>query len=81
MHFRSSRTDFRVENIPGSIRMDLGDMKLENVGGPVHFQTGSRDIVASNVTGELDLAVDPVADGLGPSPPFGRPAEQADGTK
>lgn len=58
MHFRSSHTDFRVENIPGSIRMDLGDMKLDNVGGPVHFQTGSRDIVASNVTDELDLSVD-----------------------
>jgi DUF4097 and DUF4098 domain-containing protein YvlB len=24
----------------------------------VHFQTGSRDIVASDVTGELDLSVD-----------------------
>jgi DUF4097 and DUF4098 domain-containing protein YvlB len=57
MHFRSSHTDFRVENIPGSIRMDLGDMKLDNVGGPVHFQTGSRDIVATDVTGELDLSV------------------------
>ena len=58
MHFRSSHTDFRVESIPGSIRMDLGDMKLDNVVGPVHFQTGSRDIVATDVTGELDLSVD-----------------------
>jgi DUF4097 and DUF4098 domain-containing protein YvlB len=57
MHFRSSRTDFRVESIPGSIRMNLGDMKLENVGGPVHFQSASRDIVATDVTGELDLSV------------------------
>jgi len=57
MHFRSSHTDFRVESIPGSIRMDLGDMKLDNVVGPVHFQTGTRDIVASNVTDELDLSV------------------------
>lgn len=58
MHFRSARTDFRVESIPGSIRMDLGNMKLENVAGPVHFETGTRDIVASDVTGELDLSVD-----------------------
>ncbi|HWD98585.1 MAG TPA: DUF4097 family beta strand repeat-containing protein, partial [Bryobacteraceae bacterium] len=57
MHFRSARTDFRVENIPGSIRMNLGDMKLENVAGPVHFQSASRDIVATDVTGELDLSV------------------------
>lgn len=57
LHFRSARTDFRVESIPGSIRMDLGDMKLENVTGPVHFQTNSRDIVATDVTGELDLSV------------------------
>lgn len=57
MHFHSSRTDFRVENIPGSVRMNLSDMKLENVGGPIHFQSPSRDIVATDVTGELDLSV------------------------
>lgn len=57
MHFHSSRTDFLVASIPGSIRMDLGDLKLENVVGPVHFETTSRDIVATDVTDELDLSV------------------------
>ncbi len=57
MHFHSSRTDFRVASIPGEIRMDLGDLKLENVTGPVHFESGSRDIVATDVTAELDLSV------------------------
>jgi DUF4097 and DUF4098 domain-containing protein YvlB len=57
MHFHSSRTDFRVEGIPGSITMDLGDLKLENVAGPVHFQTTSRDIQVTDVTEELDISV------------------------
>jgi len=47
-----------VEAVPGSITMDLGDLKLENVAGPVHFKTGVRDIEATDVTGALDLMVD-----------------------
>jgi DUF4097 and DUF4098 domain-containing protein YvlB len=58
MRFNSSRTEFRAEAVPGSISMDLGALKLENVSGPVHFKTGTRDIQASDVTGALDLTVD-----------------------
>jgi DUF4097 and DUF4098 domain-containing protein YvlB len=58
LRFNSSRTEFRVEAVPGSIMMDLGDLKLENVSGPVHFKTGVRDIEATDVTGALDLTVD-----------------------
>jgi DUF4097 and DUF4098 domain-containing protein YvlB len=58
LHFTSSRTEFHVEAVPGSIKMDLGDLKLENVSGPVHFKTGTRDIEATDVTGALDLTVD-----------------------
>ncbi|MES1257014.1 MAG: DUF4097 family beta strand repeat-containing protein, partial [Acidobacteriota bacterium] len=58
LHFSSSRTDFRVEQIPGSVTLDLGEMKINNVVGPVRFQTGSRDIQATDVTNSLELTVD-----------------------
>jgi hypothetical protein len=58
IRFTSSRTEFRAEAVPGSITMDLGDLKLENVSGPVRFRTGTRDIQATDVTGALDLMVE-----------------------
>ncbi len=58
MRFNSSRTEFRAEAVPGSITLDLGDLKLTNVTGPVRFRTGTRDIQATDVTGGLDLTVD-----------------------
>lgn len=58
LHFTSSRTEFRAEAVPGSITMDLGDLKLTNVSGPVYFKTSTRDIQATDVTGALDLMVD-----------------------
>jgi DUF4097 and DUF4098 domain-containing protein YvlB len=38
--------------------MDLGQLKLANVSGPVRFQTGTRDIEAHDVSNALDLSVD-----------------------
>ncbi len=58
LRFNSSRTEFRAEAIPGSVTMDLGDLNLQEVSGPVRFRTGVRDIQATDVTGGLDLMVD-----------------------
>ena len=58
LRFESSRTEFHVEAIPGEVTLALGDLKLNNVSGPVRFQTGTRDIDAHDVTGALDLSVD-----------------------
>ena len=58
MHFTSSHTEFRAEAVPGSITMDLGDLKLANVAGPVYFKTTTRDIQATDVTNGLELAID-----------------------
>jgi DUF4097 and DUF4098 domain-containing protein YvlB len=58
LHFQSERSDFRAEQIPGSVTLDLGDMKLDDVVGPVRFQTKSRDIQATDVTNSLELNVD-----------------------
>jgi hypothetical protein len=58
LHFQSSRSDFRAEQIPGSVTIDLSEVKLQNVIGPVRFQTGSRDIQVTDVTNSLELTVD-----------------------
>ncbi len=58
LHFESSRSDFRVEQVPGSITMDLGHMKIENAVGPVKFRTTSRDVEVTDVTNSLELNVD-----------------------
>ena len=58
LRFNSSRTEFRTEAVPGSITMDLGNLNLQDVTGPVRFRTGVRDIQATDVTAGLDLMVD-----------------------
>ena len=58
LEFTSSRTRFRVEAIPGTVSMDLGDLKMSNVSGPLRFQSGTRDIQVTDATGSLDLKVD-----------------------
>ena len=58
MRFTSSRTEFHAEAIPGSVTMDLGNLNLSDVSGPVRFRTGTRDIQATDVTGAIDFMVD-----------------------
>lgn len=58
MRFTSSRTEFRAEAVPGSITLDLGDLKLANVVGPVYFKSGSRDIQAIDVSESLELLLE-----------------------
>lgn len=58
MHFTSSHTEFRAEAVPGSITMDLGDLKLAGVAGPVYFKSTTRDIEAADVTNGLEVAID-----------------------
>ncbi len=58
LQFNSSRSEFHAEAVPGAIVMDLGNLKMTNISGPVRFQTGTRDIQATDVTNSLDLVVD-----------------------
>ena len=57
LRFKSSRTELRAEAVPGSATLDLGDLHLNNVAGPVYFQTTSRDVHAVDVSGSLELSV------------------------
>ncbi len=58
LDYTSSRTEFHVEAIPGSVTMDLGNLKIANVVGPVRFQSGTRDIQVTDATELVDLKVD-----------------------
>lgn len=49
--------DFRAEGVPGEMTLDLGDLRMSNVAGPVHFQTSTRDVQATDVSNALDLMV------------------------
>jgi DUF4097 and DUF4098 domain-containing protein YvlB len=57
LHFQSEKSDFRVEGVPGTIKMDSSDLTLRNVIGPVHFSTTSRDIDATDITNGLELSL------------------------
>jgi len=58
LHFTSARSDLRTEQTPGSVVLDLGELKMENVVGPVRFQTGSRDVQITDVSNSLELTLD-----------------------
>ena len=47
-----------MESIPGTVTMDLGDLKMSNVAGPVRFQSGTRDILIVDATDLVDVKVD-----------------------
>ncbi len=58
LRFTSQRTEFHAEAVPGGVTIDLGDIEMQDVTGPVQFHTAVRDIKATDVTGGLDLMVD-----------------------
>jgi len=56
LRFEGARnTELRVEAVPGSISMDLGEFTGRNVVGPVRLVTQSRDIKLEDFTESLDL--------------------------
>ena len=55
LHLESRNTDLRVERLPGTMTMDLGVLTANNVVGPVHMVTKSKDIHLEDFTQSLDL--------------------------
>ncbi len=55
LHLESRNTDLRVERVPGTITMDLGELTANNVVGPVHMVTKSKDIHIEDFTQSMDL--------------------------
>ncbi|MDQ6705274.1 MAG: DUF4097 family beta strand repeat-containing protein [Acidobacteriota bacterium] len=60
LHFESpqNQTDVRVEQVPGSLTMDLGEFRANNVVGPIRVVAKSRDIDIENFSESLDIDLD-----------------------
>ncbi|MBC7927652.1 MAG: DUF4097 family beta strand repeat protein [Bryobacteraceae bacterium] len=51
-------TELQVEACPGQIRMNRGNLSMENVTGPVTVEAKSKDVQISGFSNGLDLRVD-----------------------
>lgn len=58
LRFNSERTELRAAAVPGTVTLDLSDLRLSQVTGPVRFRTSSRDVHVSEVSGGLELEVE-----------------------
>jgi len=57
LHFESPNSEMRIAGLPGSLTLDLGDLRVNDVVGPMRFHTKSRDIHIEEFTDSLDLDV------------------------
>ena len=55
MHFHSSRTDFEVARLDGSISLDSGDLTADSVLGPVKLKTRSKDVALTQIAGDVQV--------------------------
>jgi hypothetical protein len=63
--FKSSRTDMEFSRITGSLDLDSDDLHAEEITGPVHLSTRSKNIRLENVSGDVRLQDDNGAIELG----------------
>ena len=55
LHFESPNTDLQVAALPGEITMDLGELNGNNLTGPVHLVTKSKDVKIEGFTDSMEL--------------------------
>lgn len=53
--FKTSRTDMELSHIAGSLDLDSDELHAENVTGPVHLTTRSKNIRLDGVSGDVRL--------------------------
>ncbi|HWR53206.1 MAG TPA: DUF4097 family beta strand repeat-containing protein [Bryobacteraceae bacterium] len=59
IRIQTAQTDLRVEKIPGSLHMDLGDMVGTNLVGPIRLSTNrSRDVRLEQFTEAVEITVE-----------------------
>ena len=58
LHFESRQTDFRVERLPGQVRIDLGDINAKDLVGPIRLVTKSRDVTLEKFTNSLEIELE-----------------------
>lgn len=56
--FQGGVTELRLESLPGQVQMDLGELTLEQVTGPVHLVAKTKDVTVKDFQGELRITVD-----------------------
>jgi DUF4097 and DUF4098 domain-containing protein YvlB len=57
LRFDSPETEFRVEKVMGNVRIDLSNITVENVQGPIRLNTKSRDVQFSDFSQSLDISL------------------------
>ncbi|MCU1262568.1 MAG: hypothetical protein JWO80_5453 [Bryobacterales bacterium] len=58
LHFESEQTDLRIQQIPGNFTMDLGDIRAQNIVGPLRLRTKSRDIHLADFSGPVEIDIE-----------------------
>ncbi len=56
--FKSSRTDMEFSRIEGSLDLDSDDLHAEEITGPLHLTTRSKNIRLENISGDVRLQDD-----------------------
>jgi len=52
------RTEFAVQQVPGEIRLDRGNVSMQNIIGPTRLTTRATDVTLENFTERLEVNVD-----------------------
>src|SRR5438477_306411 len=55
VRFNSSRTNLQIGSLPGEMKMDPGDLRVENAAGGFNIRTRSKDIRLENIGGDVDI--------------------------
>jgi DUF4097 and DUF4098 domain-containing protein YvlB len=55
LHFESPNTDLRVAALPGKISMDLGELSGNDLVGPVHLVTKSKDVKFEDFSNVMEI--------------------------
>jgi DUF4097 and DUF4098 domain-containing protein YvlB len=55
VHFHSSRTDVALSKLEGDLTMDSDDLHITQAAGPIRIVTRSKNIEATQVTGDIHI--------------------------
>jgi DUF4097 and DUF4098 domain-containing protein YvlB len=55
LHFRSIRTDLRLNKLEGEMTMGDGNLRGNSVSGPIRLTTSSNDVHLEDVSGEISV--------------------------
>jgi DUF4097 and DUF4098 domain-containing protein YvlB len=58
VHVSSFRNEFTLQSLPGEVRLERGELSMQDVAGPVRLKARATDIKLEGFTNQLDLQVD-----------------------